>query len=287
MIIAFVSIIGLIFGSFVNALVWRLHETAALRESKKGSGETSAATRRRLRDLSISCGRSICPNCNHVLIAKDLVPLLSWLLLRGRCRYCRRPISGQYPLVELATAALFGLSYAVWPHGFGALGAAMLAVWLLSLVLIMALTVYDGRWQLLPVKLVWPLVGLAIIFATLQMVETGFTLKVLLSLAGAVVLLQGLFLVLYKLSGGSWIGYGDVRLALALGLFVLTPAMSVLLLFIASFSGSLAALPLLLSGKRTTKMTMPFGPYLLLGCTVVVLVGVRLLDLVSVSLFSA
>src|SRR4051794_36510302 len=98
-----VGLFGLMVGSFVNALVWRLHEQGAGEEEpvkSAYSGET----------LSITRGRSICPHCGHQLGVKDLVPLFSWLWLRGKCRYCRGTISWQYPIVELLTVLLFAWS---------------------------------------------------------------------------------------------------------------------------------------------------------------------------------
>ncbi len=105
-----VAVLGVIFGSFVNALVWRLHEREELRAQltelssrKRFSVKRLNALSSRLQALSVWRGRSMCPHCDHELAAKDLVPVLSWLSLRGRCRYCGKPISRQYPAVELLT----------------------------------------------------------------------------------------------------------------------------------------------------------------------------------------
>ena len=101
-VIIILAWLGLCAGSFVNALVWRLHEQ---KRSKKAD-----------KKLSILNGRSMCVHCRHELTWYDLIPLFSWLLLRGKCRYCKKPISWQYPIVELATAAVFVLSYIFWPN---------------------------------------------------------------------------------------------------------------------------------------------------------------------------
>ncbi len=90
---------GLVLGSFVNALVWRIREK-----------------RTWVND------RSECVHCHHKLAPLDLIPVVSWLFLRGVCRYCKKPISIQYPLVELATGALFVLSYLLWDYGFDSWG---------------------------------------------------------------------------------------------------------------------------------------------------------------------
>src|SRR5579864_137748 len=110
MIYVVLVVLGLSLGSFVNALVWRLHEQESVTKRRKSKKV----------DLSILHGRSICPNCHHELAVRDLVPVLSWLSLKGTCRYCGKPISWQYPIVEAATASLFILSYVYWPadlHG--------------------------------------------------------------------------------------------------------------------------------------------------------------------------
>src|SRR5665213_2769212 len=97
MIIALLALLGLVFGSFVNALVWRLHEQEVLLEKRK------KPSKKQLEKLSILNGRSMCPHCKHELAIKDLVPLFSWIALKGKCRYCGKPISWQYPVVELLT----------------------------------------------------------------------------------------------------------------------------------------------------------------------------------------
>ena len=134
MIIAILAVVGLILGSFVNALVWRMHE-----------------------GLSVAHGRSMCPHCKHTLAARDLVPVFSWLMLRGKCRYCKKPISPQYPLVELATSGLFVASYIWWPSVFTGSQEAIFVLWLAILVGLVALAVYDIKWFLLPNKLIYPL----------------------------------------------------------------------------------------------------------------------------------
>ena len=272
MILFMVALWGLVLGSFVNALVWRLHEQASLQD------KNTAKARKRLRDVSISHGRSMCPTCSHTLAAKDLVPVLSWVSLRGKCRYCKVSISWQYPLVELLTSGLFMLSYATWPYSLvGVLDQFALVVWFVVLVFFIALAVYDIRWYLLPDRLVAPLTGVAMLFAILRACAEWDIVPLGYAVLGAV-LFFGFFWLLYQISDGKWIGGGDVKIALALGLLVGTPLRAGLVLFGASLIGTLASLPSLIRSKDALKAYVPFGPWLLTATVLVVLYGQRCVD---------
>ncbi|MFZ1812597.1 MAG: prepilin peptidase, partial [Candidatus Saccharimonadales bacterium] len=131
------GLLGLCFGSFVNALVWRI---------------------RKKRDIVRE--RSECTHCHHILAWYDLVPVVSYLLLRGRCRYCRKPIDDT-PLTELATALLFVISYLAWPYQLATVADwSLVVLWLVLLVGLVALADYDIRWYLLPDVIVFPLIVL-------------------------------------------------------------------------------------------------------------------------------
>jgi len=271
MIVALVVLFGLILGSFVNALVWRLHEQDILHD-KKGK-----AAEKRREKLSITKGRSMCPHCGHELAAKDLVPLFSWLLLRGKCRYCKAPISWQYPVVELATAVLFAWSAFVWPYGLHGVGLFQFVCWLLMLVGFMALAVYDLRWFTLPDRIVLPLTALGAVLVGVSAVWVHTFSAVWQPVAGAAIIF-GIFYVLYQVSGGKWIGGGDVKLAVVLGLLAATPAKAFLVIFAASLLGTLGSIPALIKGKKGLGMHIPFGPYLMLGTVLTVLYGTELIN---------
>lgn len=273
MIIAILAALGLIFGSFVNAMVWRLHEQAADSRSKSKTKKQKHLTSD---ELSITKGRSMCSRCHHSLSALDLIPVISWLMLGGKCRYCRQPIADN-PLVELTLPLLFVWSYLAWPYDLsGSWHIGLFVVWLAIVVLYTALTVYDSRWFLLPNRLVFPLVGLAAVFSVLRIgsVEGYGVLGLLLG----VVVIAGLFWGLYQYSDGRWIGGGDVKLALALGMIAGTPLQAGLVIFTASLLGTIGSVPLLLRGRQGMKQQIPFGPYLLAGSGVVLLYGDRLID---------
>lgn len=274
MIIVALLVLGLCFGSFVNALVWRMHEQSKPKAKRKASDSK----------LSLAKGRSMCVHCGHELGASDLVPVLSWLSLRGKCRYCKKPISWQYPIVELITALLFIISYLYWPDFQDFQGGTLeiagvvgFVVWLICLVGFMALIVYDLRWMLLPNKIIFPLLGLAGAGAVTNSALSGSIEPLVSSVAGMAVG-GGLFYILFQLSSGKWIGGGDVKLGFLLGLLLGAPSLSFLMLFIASLLGSLVSIPLLISKKVGPKTRIPFGPFLISSAIIVQLFGEHIIS---------
>lgn len=249
MIVVVLLGLGLIFGSFVNALVWRLHEH-----------------KNWLND------RSECPHCHHKLAVRDLVPVVSYLLLRGKCRYCGTKIDDT-PLAELLVPALFIVSYLCWPLQLSGTGLFQFICWLLFIVGFVALAVYDLRWFLLPNKLVLPLIGLAVIELAVRSVAFHEGWHMLLGALLGVALTAGVFYILFQISAGRWIGGGDVKLCIALGLLAGSAPRAVLLLFVASVVAMLATLPFLLAGKAHRRSHIPFGPFLILGLIVTLLWG--------------
>ncbi|HEX5743862.1 MAG TPA: prepilin peptidase [Candidatus Saccharimonadales bacterium] len=256
MTVLILIIVGLCMGSFVNALVWRLHEGK----------------------LSIVKGRSMCPKCRHPLAAKDLVPVLSWLFLKGRCRYCRQPISARYPLVELATAGLFVASYVWWPSPFDTAEKAVFVLWLALLTGLMALLVYDARWSLLPNRIIYPLTAIAAVQAAIAIASAGDPGRALAATLLSVSVGGGIFYVLFQVSQGKWIGGGDVKLGFLLGLIVATPDRAVLFIFLGSLLGSMVSLPLLATGRMKRTSIIPFGPFLIAAAIIAVLFGGDVLD---------
>jgi prepilin signal peptidase PulO-like enzyme (type II secretory pathway) len=266
----FLLFLGLCLGSFVNALVWRLHEQSVESAKKKPN-------KKYLSDLSMSHGRSMCPNCHHVLSAADLVPLFGWLILRGKCRYCHKPIPDN-PLVELFMPLLFAASYIWWPKPFNGSQEAIFVLWLILLTGLVALIVYDLRWMLLPNKIVYPLGLIALIQAVTVILSSGQIEESIFDTFLAVIFGGGIFYVLYQLSAGKWIGGGDVKLGWLLGLIVATPTRSLLFIFIAAFGGSLVTAPMLLNGRLKRNSIIPFGPFLIVGAIIVYLFGTDILN---------
>ena len=253
-------VFGLCFGSFVNAFVWRLHEL----QTKKPNTKQKKA-------LSPLNGRSMCTSCRHELAWYDLLPVFSWVSLGGKCRYCHKAISWQYPLVEIATACLFVLSFVVWPLGFGVTGNALFVVWLVFIVAFMALAVYDIRWMELPNKIVYPFLGLGVFQVVLRMAHSGDVVGTLLGALFGFVAIGGLFWALYQISDGKWIGGGDVKLAFVIGPLVASGVLSLMVIFFASLLGTMFAVPFMVRGKLKTGSRIPFGPFLAYGIFIVTL----------------
>ncbi len=268
MIIAFLVVAGLGLGSFINALIWRVYQ------------QEKAKSKAAKQKLSILRGRSMCVHCKHQLATADLVPILSWLWLKGRCRYCKKPISWQYPVVEIATALIFVGSYILWPVNLDTTGAWLLFItWLVSSVGLMALLVYDLKWMLLPNRIIYPTFFVALIGRLSYIVffaegkAHSFWLLVF-----SLVVSSGVFWLMFQVSRGQWIGFGDVRLGLITGTLLADPAKSAAMIFIASLLGSLVALPGLITGKKTMSSKLPYGPFLIVATAIAMLFGSPIID---------
>jgi prepilin signal peptidase PulO-like enzyme (type II secretory pathway) len=269
LVILALAVGGLIFGSFIDALIWRIHEQSLLQKKKQAMVP---------RDLTMLHGRSMCPNCRHTLSPWDLIPVVSWVLLRGKCRYCGKSISWQVPVVELLTGTLFVLSYIFWPTTMHGLGLLQFCFWLAFLVGFVALIVYDLKWYILPDRIVYPLIVLAVIEAiiTLTLFHGGW-LAALGSVWG-VLIASGIFYVLYQISDGAWIGGGDVKLGVVLGILLGGPLLSFMLLFLASVLGTLVSIPLLVAGRAKRSTLIPFGPFLIAATIILELFATHFVD---------
>lgn len=229
---------GLIFGSAINALIWRL---------KVGKSWVK--------------GRSECPDCGHRLAAKDLVPVLSWLTLGGKCRYCHKPIK-DHPIIEIITGMLFGLSvYAFLPNS--AQAVVGLAWWLVMLFMLITLAVYDAKWMLLPDKVMGPLAVVALLYIGYLALMGGGWHLVMTSLAAAT-LAGGSFLLLALATRGRAMGGGDVKLAFVMGLILGLKA-TVLAMLVAFNVAAVVGISLIITKRRTRRDQIPFGPFLVLG----------------------
>lgn len=220
-------------------------------------------------------GRSKCPHCGHELSVIDLVPVFSWVALKGKCRYCKATISGEYALVELLTGILFALSYfALMPSG--QIEIAQFFVWLIILSGLIVLAVYDLKWYLLPDKVLIPLIIPSILLIILSFVDSG-SYKVISGPLIAAAVFGGFFYLLAAVSGGKWMGGGDIKLSFLMGLILGVQKTSVAML-LAFNAAAIVGVYLLLTRKLKRDHQIPFGPFLIAGTIVAYLYGQSIIN---------
>jgi prepilin signal peptidase PulO-like enzyme (type II secretory pathway) len=250
--IIYATLFGLIIGSAINAIVWRLYV-----------------------GRSWAKGRSMCPDCEHALAAKDLIPVASWLWLRGKCRYCGKKIHWQYPAVELLTAILFGLSaYVMAPSTV--IANLLLVLWLGILTTLIILAVYDLRWMILPDKVVYPAIGLGIIY----MLVNAFSVHNWMAVRGplaAAFLVTGVFYGIAAFSGGRAMGGGDVKLVFLMGLLLGLKG-TALAMLIAFNTAAIIGIALIVTHKKRRRDHIPFGPFLVGATVITFLYGQSVID---------
>ncbi len=262
-VVAFVF--GLLVGSFLNVVILRLPPLMEY-NWKKEFAEFNENEFKEKQPPGIALTRSHCPQCKNQLSAWHNIPVLSYLLLRGKCHFCGKGISFRYPFIELLTALLTAaLAYQL---GFGlALLAACLLLWFL-----IAITWIDFDTFLIPDQLSLPLLWLGLFFSLFE-----FSITPVQAIQGALVGYLSLWLVfhLFKLlTGKEGMGYGDFKLLAAGGAW-LGPELLIAVLFIASISGLIFALAQAAMKKGQNKI--PFGPYLSIGIFVSYVFGAQIL----------
>jgi leader peptidase (prepilin peptidase)/N-methyltransferase len=270
------ALLGLMFGSFAGASVWRLR-ARQLREDKDAGESVDREEYDRLRPLTnetLSTDRSRCLHCGHTLVWYDLLPLVSWLSLRGQCRYCKAPI-GKFELItELGVAVAFVVSYLFWPELLITPVAILhFGLWLTGIVLLAILFSYDLKWFLLPDRVVFPLIAVGVLVSVLRLLSAADIGGAIISAAGSVVVLSGLYYFLWLISKGQWIGFGDVKLGLALALLLSDWRLALIALFGANLIGSLLVIPGMLAGRISRNAHVPFGPLLIAGTILAMLFG--------------
>jgi leader peptidase (prepilin peptidase)/N-methyltransferase len=280
-------LVGLILGSFAGATVWRLR-ARQLKADKKAGERVDAKEYNRLKPLAeatLANDHSRCLHCGYRLRWIDLIPLVSWLSLGGRCRSCRRPIGVMEPLIELGVAGFFILSYIFWLTPLdGALAWSQFAVWLASGVTLAILFAYDAKWLLLPDKVTITLAVLGAVFAGLGVAMSDQPWLAVLNALGAVGILSGIYLLLYLASHGRWIGFGDVKLGVGLGLLLGDWALAAVALFLANLVGCLVVIPLLVRKQLKRSSHVPFGPLLIVGTILAMFIGPTIVEWYAFSL---
>jgi leader peptidase (prepilin peptidase)/N-methyltransferase len=243
------GLLGLAVGSFLNVVIWRV---------PRGESVVSPA--------------SACPACGHPIRARDNVPLLSWLLLRARCRDCGAPISRRYPLVEAGTALAFASLTALWLTSEPARAAALPA--LLYLVAIsIALAAIDLDTHTLPNRIVLPSLVVGAVLLAAASAATGEWAALGAAAIGAFALAA--FYLLLAVIYPAGMGFGDVKLAGVLGLYLGWAGWSALLVgaFAAFILGGLYSIALLALRRATRRSGIPFGPWMLAGAWLGIIAG--------------
>jgi leader peptidase (prepilin peptidase)/N-methyltransferase len=279
-----VFLLGLIIGSFLNVVIYRLpiilerewRSQAAEALSPGTASPQEAAPQASLPRFTLSTPRSACPNCKAPITALQNIPVLSWLVLRGRCASCRASISARYPLVELSTGVLS--AWVAWHFGFGTPAAcALLVTWAL-----IALTGIDIDHQLLPDNITLPLMwtGLLAAVAIGPVVGAALPVSVKDAVIGAAAGYISLWLVFHAfklVTGKEGMGYGDFKLFAALGAWLGWKVLPMVIVLSAATGAVLGILMIVLQG-RDRRAPMPFGPYLAAAGWLAMMYGDSLLN---------
>ncbi|MDO8495185.1 MAG: prepilin peptidase [bacterium] len=248
----YITILGLIVGSFLNVLIYRL---------PRGRG--------------VVAGRSSCPNCRKTLSWVDLVPVFSWILLKGKCRNCHKKISWQYPLVELATGLLFLGAYL----RFDIMSLPDLAFSLFLLSIFVVLIMTDWRHLILPDGVILFGIGGALIYGVLQRWIWHSGRYDILSMGNflAAIMFFGVLYLVWWASSGTWLGLGDAKL-MGLIALVFGTVGALFIFYTAIIIGGIIGLGLYLSRRADLKTKLPLGSYICLVAILYVFQGLWLAD---------
>jgi len=264
----FIFLLGLAVGSFLNAVQLRLEK-----------GESALQ------------GRSYCPHCHHVLAFQDLIPVLSFFWLQGKCRYCSKQISLQYPLVEISTAVIFltifNFEFLIFNEFLIPQFLKLLYLFIITSLLII-IFVHDLRHYIIPDKIIYSAIGITLLYRVFELgalhnwdfirnskLEIG-NFEPLTNALFAALLAAGFFLIIFLVSRGRWMGFGDVKLVLFMGLFLGWPNILVAL-FLAFLIGAIIGIGLISLKKKEFKSEIPFGPFLILGTFIALIFGNKLI----------
>ncbi len=279
--IIFAATIGAILGSFSVAQVWR-ERARQLVDDKKAGEKIDADEFRRLKplaDRSVMRDRSQCLSCGHSLGKLDLIPILSWLFLGGKCRYCKAKIGATEFVTEAIMAAIFATIIAFWPWQINNfLEIVRLIAFMVGLVALCINFIYDMKWSLLIAKYNWLLIFCGLIVSSIAMLQVP-ELATLTSVMGSVAILGGLYGLLWLISRGAWVGNGDIYLGTGLALLLADWSLAIVALFMANLVGTLIILPQLLSKKLSRGSHVPFGPLLIVGFLLAWFFGRALINL--------
>lgn len=249
----FLFLIGIFIGSFLNVIIDRLP-----------------------RKETIAKGRSYCEYCKKTLSWYDLIPLLSFLMLKGKCRYCHKKLSVYYPIIELSTGILFAVIYSwvlrIYPLPFTIFH---LIYYLIIISAFVVIFFEDVKFGIIPDKVVFPAIVITLLYLIINFqfvigkVAGGSIFNYVFSAIGTCTF----FLLLFLITKGKGMGFGDVKLAFLLGLILGFPKI-ILALYLAFLTGAIVGIILILWKKKMSiKETIPFGPFLIAGSLLSLFLG--------------
>lgn len=247
------AVLGLLVGSFLNVVIYRL-PIMMQRQWEAECSEISEQTPPTAQAFNLVVPRSACPHCNAGITWYDNLPVISYALLRGKCRHCQSPISLRYPLVELSSAILF--AFCGWRWGLSTAAFAWCA-WMAGLL---SLALIDWDSTLLPDSIVLPLLWLGLIGANLQWTEVSLQQSLWGAVAGYLSL-WSVYWVFKLVTGKEGMGYGDFKLLACLGAWLGWQALIPIILM-SSILGAVMGIALKLQQKLREGGVMPFGPFL-------------------------
>lgn len=264
--ISFITIIGLMVGSFLNVVIYRLPEMMK-RNWLQQCAELHGKAIETLPTFNLITPRSACPHCGHKITALENIPIISYLALRGRCSQCQARISPRYPIVEAVTALMSG--FVAWHFGYSLITIAVLIfVW--SLI---ALAVIDLNTQLLPDDITLPLLWLGV----LVNMNDGFTdlHSAIIGVMAGYLSLWSIYWCFKLITGKEGMGYGDFKLLAAIGAWLGWSMLPIVILF-SSLVGAIAGIGLIIAAKLKKNIPIPFGPYLVGGALIALFWGEKL-----------
>lgn len=259
-----IFLFGTALGSFLSVLIYRIHA--------KKSG--------------IIFSKSICPECKKKLKWRHLVPIFSWIFLRGKCAYCGKRISIHYFILELATGLLFMAAFLKWNFLISSASLVdpevfsysidwnifeIFIFYVIEFTFLVGIFFYDLKYKIIPDRLSVPAIGVGIAGALIFGFPTVFSMFI-----GATAFFV-FFLLQFLISKGTWIGGGDLRMGILIGV-LLGWKLGIASLIIAYVVGAIISVGLLIKGKANRKTALPFGPFLIIGILTCIFYGQELID---------
>jgi len=264
------SLLGLVFGSFLNVVIYRLPIMMEMNWREQCKSLNGIDNPTKTTKYNLITPRSACPHCLKAIAARHNIPIISFLILGGKCKECKSSISWRYPAVEIISACLVGLVAYKFGFSLNTLAASAFVLALLSLTFI------DLDTQLLPDDITLSLLWLGLLFN----LNGGFT-DIQSAVIGAVagyLILWSVYWLFKLITGKEGMGYGDFKMLAAIGAWFgwgMLPAV----ILLSSIAGSIIGIGLILLAKKGRNTAIPFGPYLALGGIVALFFGTQLSNL--------